>query len=103
MVDLIRDLPLTIVTSLHDLNMAAGLCDDVLLLKAGRSIGFGPPCAVLSEVTLSDAFDVHARRERLAPSEADHLTFHLSHKRTPDEDAPPLPYRPPPEHGDRLG
>ena len=40
---LIRDLPLTIVTSLHDLNMAAGACDDILLLNAGRSLGFGPP------------------------------------------------------------
>ena len=76
-IDLIRDLPLTIVTSLHDLNMAARVCDDVLLLKAGRSLGFGPPSEVLSEVALSDAFDVTARRERLAPSEADHLTFHL--------------------------
>ena len=34
---LIRDLPLTIVISLHDLNMAAGTCDEVLLLQAGRA------------------------------------------------------------------
>lgn len=76
-VKLIRDLPLTIITTLHELNVAAGLCDDILLLKAGRTTGFGPPAAVLSEAALSDAFDVTARREHLVPSGTDHLTFHL--------------------------
>lgn len=80
---LIRDLPLTIVTSLHDLNMAAGACDDILLLQSGRALGFGTPEQVLSEAAVSDAFQVHARREQLAPSNTDHLTFHLSTNRTP--------------------
>ncbi|WP_299685219.1 ABC transporter ATP-binding protein [uncultured Tateyamaria sp.] len=80
--DLIRGLPLTIVTSLHDLNLAAGVCDDVLLLKGGRPIGFGPPATVLSETAVSDAFRVDARRERLLPSDVDHLTFHLNANRS---------------------
>lgn len=80
--ELIRDLPLTIVTSLHDLNMAAGACDDVLLLKDGRMLGFGQPSSVLSETTVSGAFQVDARRERLSPSATDHLTFHLQSKET---------------------
>lgn len=75
--EMIRDLPLTIVTSLHDLNMASGVCDDVLLLKAGQPRGFGAPATVLSEATVSSAFQVEALRERLAPSNTDHLTFHL--------------------------
>ena len=74
---LIKDLPLTIVTSLHDLNLAATICDDVLLLQNGRSIGFGPPETVLTETAVSNAFRVEARREQLAPSGTDHLTFHL--------------------------
>ena len=74
---LIRDLPLTIVTSLHDLNMAAATCDEALLLKGGRLLGFGPPETVFREDTVSDAFRVTARHERLAPSDTDHLTFHL--------------------------
>lgn len=74
---LIRDLPLTIVTSLHDLNMAAAACDNVLLLKGGRLLGFGPPETVFREDTVSNAFRVTARHERLAPSGTDHLTFHL--------------------------
>ncbi|MEM9710044.1 MAG: ABC transporter ATP-binding protein [Pseudomonadota bacterium] len=77
LLDLVRTLPLTIVTSLHDLNLAAGICDRVLLLEAGRPRGFGPPDTVLTEAAVSGAFHVDARRERLAPSNADHLTFHL--------------------------
>ncbi len=79
--ELIRALPLTIITSLHDLNLAAGVCDDVLLLQAGKPIGFGPPAHVLSEAAVSHAFGVTARRERLMPSHSDHLTFHLSTER----------------------
>lgn len=75
--ELIRTLPLTIVTSLHDLNLASGVCDDVLMLKGGRSLGFGTPNKVLSEETVSDAFHVAARQERLSPSNTNHLTFHL--------------------------
>ena len=74
---LIHDLSLTIVTSLHDLNLAAQVCDDVLLLDAGHPLGFGPPEAVFSEDAISAAFRVTARQELLAPSNTNHLTFHL--------------------------
>lgn len=74
---LIRDLPLTIVTSLHDLNMAAKVCDSVLLLREGQPLGFGTPDTVLAEDAVSKAFRITARQERLAPSDTNHLTFHL--------------------------
>lgn len=80
--DLMRSLPLTIVTSLHDLNLATGVCDDVLLLQSGKPVGFGPPADVLSEAAVSAAFRIHARREQLMPSNAAHLTFHLQTKRS---------------------
>ncbi len=78
--DLIRSLPLTIVASLHDLNLAAGVCDDVLLIHAGHSVGFGPPSQVLSETAVSDAFQITARREQLSHAGTEHLTYHLHHK-----------------------
>jgi len=74
--DLIRTLPLTIVASLHDLNLAAGVCDEILLLNGGKSLGFGPPDQVLSENAVSCAFNVMARREQLSISQTEHLTFH---------------------------
>ncbi|MEM8630551.1 MAG: ABC transporter ATP-binding protein [Pseudomonadota bacterium] len=76
---LIRELDLTVVTSLHDLNMAAEVCDTVLLLDAGRPLAFGPPSDVLSESHVSSAFRVRARREELSLSATHHMTFHLPH------------------------
>ncbi|MEM1079644.1 MAG: ABC transporter ATP-binding protein [Pseudomonadota bacterium] len=74
---LIRDLDLTIIVSLHDLNMAAEICDQILLLETGWTRGFGTPDQVLTEAAVSDAFRVEARRERLEPSHTNHLSFHL--------------------------
>ena len=75
--ELIRDLPLTIVTSLHDLNMAASVCDDILMLKDGHSTGFGSPDTVLSEAAVSTVFHVTARQDRLVSNDAKQLTFIL--------------------------
>ncbi len=75
--ELMRDLPLTIVASLHDLNLAAATCDDILLLNSGRTIGCGPPAEVLNETAIAQAFQVRARRESLSQSGLDHFTFRL--------------------------
>ncbi len=75
--ELIRNLSLTIVTSLHDLNLAAGVCDDILLLHSGHMVGFGTPSDVLTETSVAHAFQVNARREQLSHSGNEHLTFHL--------------------------
>lgn len=74
---LIRDLGLTIVVSLHDLNLAAQACDEVLLLDRGRAVAQGPPAAALTPATLSPAFAVTVRQDRLALADRLHLTFHL--------------------------
>jgi iron complex transport system ATP-binding protein len=76
---LIRQLDLTIVVSLHDLNIAAGICDNVLVLQDGQPQGFGPPDTLLTEALVSDTFRIDARREMLAPSNTNHLAFHLPH------------------------
>ena len=74
---LIRDLPLTIITSLHDINMAADICDEVIILKEGHMLGFGLPDGVFSAKTISSTFQVTASYERLAPSDKNLLTFNL--------------------------
>ena len=74
---LIRQLDLTIVVSLHDLNMAADICDNIVVLENGQQRGFGTPDSLLPETLVSDTFRVDARREKLAPSDADHFSFHL--------------------------
>ncbi len=74
---LIRSLGLTIVVSLHDLNMASDVCDAILLLKDGHCKGFGGVDDVLSEQLVSDTFSITAQREMLSVSQNQHLTFRL--------------------------
>jgi iron complex transport system ATP-binding protein len=74
---LIRDLSLTIVVSLHDLNLAAATCDMVLVLDQGHPVALGPPERALTPATLSPAFAVTVRQDRLALADRPHLTFHL--------------------------
>ncbi len=74
---LVRGLNTTIVASLHDLNLAAQLCDRVLVLSGGHPLAFGTPEDVLSPENVETAFEVRTRIERLEPSGLPHLTFHL--------------------------
>jgi iron complex transport system ATP-binding protein len=43
----------------HDVNLAAEFSDEVMLMKAGRSVAFGSPHEVLSEELLKQVFDLH--------------------------------------------
>jgi len=74
---LIRDLDLTIVTSLHDLNLAGAVCDQVLVLKRGQVQSYGPPQSALGEILVSETFAVDAKREELSLSRRSHLSFQL--------------------------
>ena len=49
---------LTVVSTLHDLTLAAQFAERVLLLSAGCAVADGPPDAVLVEETLDRFFDV---------------------------------------------
>lgn len=77
---MIEGLEITVVTSLHDLNLAGCVCDDILLLDQGRMVGFGSPERVLHDAAVSSVFRVDARRERLSPSNLQHLTYRLETK-----------------------
>jgi iron complex transport system ATP-binding protein len=47
---------MTILLVSHDLNLAAEVCDRVLLLNGGRPAAIGPPEAVLDEALLASVF-----------------------------------------------
>ena len=75
--NLLKDLSITVITSLHDLNMARSNCDEILLLKDGCALGCGKPNLILSESNISQAFRVKACHELLTPSNSKQITFHL--------------------------
>jgi iron complex transport system ATP-binding protein len=58
--DLLHDLQRdgrSIISVLHDLNLAALYCDRVALLKAGRLVRLGPPSEVITYATLTEVYE----------------------------------------------
>lgn len=50
----------TVIAAIHDLNLAAEYCDELLLLSDGRCLATGAPRAVLTEENLKHAFETQA-------------------------------------------
>ncbi len=71
---LVRDLELTVVIVLHDLNLAARYCDQIALLHQGRLVACGAPAAVLNGAILEPVYQVSATRINRA-SGIVHLIF----------------------------
>lgn len=59
---LVRAGGLTVLTALHDLNLAALHCDLLHVIDAGRIVASGAPHDVLTPVLLADVFGVRAHR-----------------------------------------
>lgn len=60
MMDLVKGLPITILAALHDLNLAAAYCDELLVMNNGSLYTNGTPQQVLTEETLQHVFRVKA-------------------------------------------
>jgi iron complex transport system ATP-binding protein len=56
----LRAMPATVVTALHDLDLAARHCDHLVLLAAGRVVAAGPPPVVLTPALIEEVFEVTA-------------------------------------------
>lgn len=72
---LVRDSGLTVLTALHDLNLAALHCDELYVLARGRIAAAGPPHDVLTPELLAEVFGVRAHRVRHPESGAVQLLF----------------------------
>ncbi|CAM3917368.1 MULTISPECIES: ABC transporter ATP-binding protein [Pseudoalteromonas] len=60
LMELAKSLNVTVLASFHDLNLAASMCDELLVLKKGRLVASGTPEQVITEKMLSDVFGVCA-------------------------------------------
>ncbi|MFE9396591.1 ABC transporter ATP-binding protein [Streptomyces flavidovirens] len=72
---LVRDSGLTVVTALHDLNLAAVHCDLLYVIQQGRIVASGAPYDVLTPQLLAEVFGVRAHRVTHPGSGALHLLF----------------------------
>ena len=60
LLELVRDLGLTTIAALHDLDHATAYCDNLVLLDTGTVIAAGDPATVLTEDRVSEVFGVHS-------------------------------------------
>ncbi|MEU5214075.1 ABC transporter ATP-binding protein [Streptomyces sp. NPDC020742] len=65
----------TVLTALHDLNLAAVHCDELYVIAGGRLVASGPPHDVLTPQLLAEVFGVRAHRVRHPESGAVQLLF----------------------------
>ncbi|MGI2105673.1 ABC transporter ATP-binding protein [Shewanella frigidimarina] len=56
--ELVKSLGISVIASIHDLNLASAMCDKLLLLDQGRLIAKGTPTEVLTERQISEVFGV---------------------------------------------
>ncbi|CAM5556997.1 ABC transporter ATP-binding protein OS=Streptomyces gougerotii OX=53448 GN=GCM10010227_07350 PE=4 SV=1 [Streptomyces diastaticus subsp. diastaticus] len=60
LLSLVAGLPVTCVVALHDLNLAAMFCEEVVVLRAGRAVASGSPREVLTEGLIEEVYGVRA-------------------------------------------
>ncbi|WP_432564157.1 ABC transporter ATP-binding protein [Kineococcus sp. SYSU DK003] len=82
--DLVRGLGTTVVVVLHDLNLAAAYCDEVVLLREGAVHAAGTPGEVLVPENLEPVYEVDVRR--LDTGDDIHLAFRPRRTRRPGGD-----------------
>ncbi|KQW32144.1 iron ABC transporter ATP-binding protein [Rhizobium sp. Root274] len=75
---LLATLRLTIVTTLHDINLAADFATHVALMQSGRMTAFGHPDEVLTDHAISGTFGVLAERQRMAGAGLSRFSFSLA-------------------------
>ena len=72
---MVRNLDLTSVIALHDLNLAAMFCDRIVVLEAGTVRACGTPDAVLTQTILREVFRVTAHVSRSPNAGRPHIRF----------------------------
>jgi iron complex transport system ATP-binding protein len=72
---LLRRLPVTTIVTLHDVNLAAMFCDELVVLRRGRVAAAGKPIDVLTEALIADVFEVTVRIEVEPATHRPHIRF----------------------------
>ena len=58
LLNIVKDLDLTIVAAIHDLNIAAMYCDRLFVMKNGKIVGSGTPQEVLTKEFIKEIYDI---------------------------------------------
>lgn len=72
---LLRRLPMTTIVTLHDVNLAAMFCDEIVVLCAGRIAAAGKPSATLTQELIEQVFEVRAIVHVSPETDRPHIQF----------------------------
>ena len=61
LMELVRGLGRTVITAVHDLNIAAMYCDTLVVMQAGRIVASGTPQEILTPTLIRQVYGVQAR------------------------------------------
>lgn len=60
LMDIVKTLKITVLSAIHDLNIASMYCDKIYAMKAGKIIDFGTPKQILTKENIKYLYDVDA-------------------------------------------
>lgn len=61
LMDIVKALNLTVVSAIHDLNIATMYCDKIYVMKEGSIIAYGTPGEVLTEAFIKTVYEVDVK------------------------------------------
>lgn len=74
---LARNLNITVLVSIHDLNLAAAFCSRLLLMHEGKIVADGSPAEVLTEANINNVFGVDSAIDRHPYHGGQRISFNL--------------------------
>lgn len=74
---LIKSLDITVVATIHDLNLASAFCDKLLLLREGKLIKSGTPAQVLTPASIENIYGIKTEVDRHPKGEHPRVTYHF--------------------------
>ena len=77
LLSLLSSLGLSVICTMHDLNLAIKFADRLMIMSEGCCLAFGKPEEIAVENTISKAFSINTIKDHLVTSGTVHLTFNL--------------------------
>ena len=78
--DIVKGLNRTVVSAIHDLNIAAMYCDRLYVLKKGKIVAQGTPKEILTPNLIHEIYEVDA--ELYTDSQGQiHILYHAQHRK----------------------